>query len=521
MSIKKSAFPASQTVPDSATFDYVYNNTNTKITKANLLTALGVTGTIEQEGNPLSTQVLATTGTVSGIRAITDGSGVKATVNAMNGIDIEHNFTQDSIGLPVLRNIGAISPDFISLLAGTGIGLSADGNMLTITATGTALPATKAVTINVEADFPTAVSGVITLEANTVYIISNSVTTASRFVMSDNSVITGYSSFGPTLTYSGSATMFTGVDVNAQFIDLHIDCGSAKVFDFSDTVGGVKTFSVLSVRCDSCTTVGDFASLRTVSFSFFLCLAVVTDGLAFTGTGSILWSLNALSLQSTNSGFVGVDFGTATAGNIRIERCLFNGVAGAVGIKGAASNANLTAAGDGNITENSFIGAITTLSGIDPHDDVQWTATENQGITNTRPDSLSYNTAGTVVTIASIGVPVKVGGTWVDDNSSRFTVDLSGRVTYNGLNGLHVPITLSITCDPVSGGNDDFAVSLFINGALVAPTTTKGRAANADIYSLTVVWQHDFTTNDYVEVFLQNDSDTTNFNVSHAILRIN
>tara|TARA_R110002110_G_scaffold415093_1_gene647870 strand:+ start:8999 stop:9406 length:408 start_codon:yes stop_codon:yes gene_type:complete len=135
MSIKKSNFPASATIPDTATFDYVYNNTNTRITKANLLGALGVTGTIEQEGNPLSTQVLVTTGTVNGIRSLTDGSGILTSINAMDGIDIEHNFTQNITGSTLIDDLAAASPKFASIVGGAGITVTKVGDVITISLT--------------------------------------------------------------------------------------------------------------------------------------------------------------------------------------------------------------------------------------------------------------------------------------------------------------------------------------------------------------------------------------------------
>lgn len=521
LGIKKSSFPASTTVPDTATFDYVYNNTNTKITKANLLTALGVTGTIVQIGNPLSTQVLDTTGTVNGIRAITDGSGISTSVNAMNGIDIAHNFTQDSIGLPILLDIGAASPTFTSLLPGAGINLSADGTNITITATGTALPATNVVTVNVEADFPTAVGGVITLEAGKTYLLSNNVTTANRFVMSEGTSMIGYTAGGTALTYTGSATMFTSVDVNATFSNIVLNCPSAKVWDASETVGSLKTLSIRSVVVASCDTLGTITDLRTFFCEALSALSVATNGFNFVGGDFVLIGMELASIQSPSASFVALDLGTAVADTIRIRTVIFDGVTGGLALTGAASNGNLTSEGQGEMVDCSFRNDITPIDTIDLLHDVRWVGLDNNGLANTHPDSLSYNTAGTVVTIGSTSVPVKIGGTWVDSGSAHFTVDLAGRVTYIGVEDLTVPVTASLTCDPVSGGNKEFAVSFGVNGSVITATTTKGRAANADIYTLTLVWQIEFKTNDYVEAFIQNDSDTTNFNVSHGILRIN
>ena len=521
MSIKKSNFPASTTIPDSATFDYVYNNTNTKITKANLLGALGVTGTIEQEGNPLSTQVLDINGTVNKIRSLTDGSGITTSVNALNGIDIEHNFSQDGVGIPILHDLGAASPSFISLVAGAGMQFTVDSDAVTITATGTALPSTLSVAVNVIGDFPTAVSGVITLAADTTYILSNNISTSNRFVFSNNSSLVSHSVRSPLLTYTGSGTMFTGVDVNARLREVRITCPSAKVFDFSDTVGGTCTVSMHTVTCEACDTVGNIDDLFSFFADVFTCISIASEGWVFTGSNFTSLDLHENTLFSTSATFTAIDLGTSVSQNISIDHASIKGVSGAVGIIGAASNANLTASGFGEVEGCTFFGGMTALlSGI-THDDVRWKFLGNEGIEDTRPGSLTYNTAGTTVTIGTSGVPVVIGGTWVDENNSHFTANLTGRVTYTGINPSFAPVSVSITADPATGSNKDFSIGIGVNGTAVAASFVPARASAGDLVSGTVIWEILFTNGDYAEAFLQNDTDTTNFTVSKAVLRIN
>ncbi len=61
-------------------FDFVAAGTNTKILDSDLLTALGVTGSIVQEGLATDTPVLDDQGTIKGIRNIKDGFGITASI---------------------------------------------------------------------------------------------------------------------------------------------------------------------------------------------------------------------------------------------------------------------------------------------------------------------------------------------------------------------------------------------------------------------------------------------------------
>jgi len=130
--IKKSRFPAQTSIPAGATFDFVINGTNIKITKEDLLAALGVTGTIVQQGAVTGTPVLNTQGSVNNIRNLENGFGVKASLSPENGITLDHNFTIDSTGLPIMLNKATTTPDFISLVAKLGITLTAVNNTIEI-----------------------------------------------------------------------------------------------------------------------------------------------------------------------------------------------------------------------------------------------------------------------------------------------------------------------------------------------------------------------------------------------------
>ena len=131
--VRQSDFEALTSITPGSYFGFFYNGYNYKITYANFISGLGVTGTIVQDGAVTGTPVLDVSGTVNNIRNLENGSGITASVSAENGITLAHNFTVNSTGSPLMLNTSALSPTFVSLVAGTGITLAAASNTITIT----------------------------------------------------------------------------------------------------------------------------------------------------------------------------------------------------------------------------------------------------------------------------------------------------------------------------------------------------------------------------------------------------
>jgi hypothetical protein len=132
---RQSEFEALTTVTPGSYFGFFYNGYNYKITYANFIAGLGVTGTIVQDGDVTGTPVLDTQGTVNNIRNLENGTGIACSVSAANGITVAHNFTVNATGSPLMLNTTALSPTFVSLVAGTGITLTAASSTITITNT--------------------------------------------------------------------------------------------------------------------------------------------------------------------------------------------------------------------------------------------------------------------------------------------------------------------------------------------------------------------------------------------------
>lgn len=130
--VRQSQFIEQTSIPTGSSLGFFNNGFNYQITYDNFLSGLGVTGTIEQDGDVTGTPVLDVQGTVNYIRNLEAGSGVSINVSPQNGIEIEHNFTVDTTGEPLMQNISDPSPIFVSIVAGVGINVTTSGNTIVI-----------------------------------------------------------------------------------------------------------------------------------------------------------------------------------------------------------------------------------------------------------------------------------------------------------------------------------------------------------------------------------------------------
>ena len=136
---KKSAFIAKTSVTSGAFLDFFVSSTNYKISYADFVSGLGVTGTITTLGAASGTPILNVSGTVNRIRNIENGSGITSNVSASEGCEIKHNFLADGTGHAIFKNTTAAQPTFASLVAGSGITLTTTSNYITIEKTADTL----------------------------------------------------------------------------------------------------------------------------------------------------------------------------------------------------------------------------------------------------------------------------------------------------------------------------------------------------------------------------------------------
>ena len=509
---KISQFLQQTAVPSGAKFTYIVNGTNYTILDTDFYAGLGVTGTIEQQGDVAATPVLNTSGTVNYIRNIEDGPGVKASISAQGGIQVEHNLTQDTGGVALIVDLATDQTEFRSIQAGSGINVAASNGTIQIALSAT--PAsTKTVIINSITDFPPPVGGIITLADDTEYAITNDITTASRLVWGDNCVISAADSSIITLTYTGSGVMFTSVNATWKLKSITASCVTGQFMSFTGSGAEIFQLENCAVDADS---LGSISGIRGMQIDD-LQVTALTDGFTYSGANGVV--LIESVLGEIDAGTF-IDLSAATFAAISITDCFTTLNGASVYMDGAASSANIDAGGLGSIHNCRFFGAGTPIQTISSND-IRWQFSLNDDITDTHKDCLMSQAANAVETVIStISVPVKLAGTWIEEHAAQFTTDATGKMTYIGVKDLHADITMSFSGAPVSGSNKDIAFYAALNGSVIAASEATVNLSAGDVKRVTVIWRSVIQNGDYIEAFTENETDTINIIVTDAVLRI-
>lgn len=518
---KISEFITASIIQSGDYLNIVRASTNYKVSADQLAPFLGAVGTIQPVGAGGSIPVLEQpTATSNNIRGIESGSGILASISPQNGITIKHNFTVNKTGSALIVDETVSSPIFRSLVAGDGIAIAASGNTIRISAS--VVGGSNTVIVNQESDFPSASGGVITLEDNTNYIISAAVSTANRFVLGKNNAITANNEFSPTLTYTGTGTMFTGTNVTFTMDRVNLDAPTGDIFNLSKTDPTKNVYVILTNfavnRCLTFATVNDIDVFDVVNSKVFDC----TKGIV--ASGSTYWDIFSLTrffIASTSASFIGVDLGTSTHQTLELIDLIVRAPAGAIALKGAAASANLTTGNLATVTNCEFSGGLTPLDTI-ANSDIRWDFKGNTGIADTISDALlgfDGNATETVITVTS--TPVKVNAVWVLEDAKKFTTDTTGRATYKGERGAHLPVDISLGVLAAGGGSKDVKIYIAKNGSVISNTGRTVQTSGSVPRTISIPWQLTFAENDYIEIYIANTSDTTNIIVQNAVMRIN
>ena len=512
--IKKSNFPAQTIIPGDATFDFVSAGHNFKITIADFLTALGVTGSIQQVGDSSDVPVLDDQGPVKGIRNIAAGFGISAQVDAQNSLEIATDFTFNEVGTTLVDDPSASAAIFRSLIAGPGINISSVPGRIQI-ASSEVPASTKTVVVAQKSDLPPPAAGIITLAANTHYLFVDDVSVGTDRFLLNNNVITAADGLIIRLTYTGTGDMFTAVGGDNKFTLIDLNCVNGALFNIDGLLTG--TFIMSDVVISEVKSLGVLKDLLDTTIDKFNISEITTTGFLFTGTHGFFSC--AESILNISAGIF-LDLGTATFDAFSFVNSVFHPVAGVTMLSGLTDSGNINTGSLGTILNIQQIGTGTPLAGI-TSDDAQWQFLLNSDIADTRPDILLSLSAPETTTIAAVNTPVLLNGMFNTEHSSQFTITAAGRSTYNGVKTAALPITASFSLEPASGNNKDITLYIAINGVVQTNSGRKIRASAGAPVSTTLIWQRDFEPDDFMEVFVENNTDAIDILTSSGSERIN
>jgi len=380
----------------------------------------------------------------------------------------------------------------------------------------------SAIFVGAEADFPTQDATTITLDAGTPYVLTAPITTAKRFIVERETLLTGRTLYGNLLTYTGTNAMFTVTDGSFQFDNLLVTCPTAKLFDVNYAASGGGQVVLSRFRTLACAQYGTFNNTSAILINIagaFDC----DQGIVLSGSGGLILALSQFNMISTSPTFKGLDLG-ATSWAIAIELSNFvtQGPSGAFGISGLASSGNLAANRLAMVSVSEAVGGLTPLENITV-DDVRWLFKDNTGYQNTFRDALIYfrsNSTDTVITTAS--TPVLVAGTWIEERSSQFTTTAAGRITFNAELTQVFPVDVSFGLVAATGGAGiNIRVYIAVNGSIISAASIAVTTDSSTSRTGFIPWQLELSQNDYIEIWLENNTNTTDVTVEDITVRIN
>jgi len=386
------------------------------------------------------------------------------------------------------------------------------------------------VLITAESDFPVQDGSTITLEAGQTYVITQALVVSKRFVSATGGACSfvGFGFNSSTVTYTGSGTMFSGVDASIEIRDLMLEPGSSNPFvNYSSTIALTNSVVMDKVQVGDCANFGTFNNLFVVGLDN--CSSTNTTGLLFAG------ALGILSIDRTNfsgpSAMKGINLASSTFSlSFNIGRCSFSGPSGAFGISGLASSGNIGAGIQANVALTSFTGGLTDLENIEPRD-VRWEFNSNT------PTADSYNavdafliggsetiTTGSAGDWQEIGVPVSGGVSWDSDIADRFTMGTDGVVTYIGEKAIEVSVSARTTVEKVGGGSNILEARIALNwtGSVSDGGLAKSRSQtqNADPTTIPLGALIAIEPNDDIRIIFSNTDGTSNIIALVASLEV-
>ena len=374
-----------------------------------------------------------------------------------------------------------------------------------------ALPGgSNTVAVNSASDFPAAVTGVITLADNTVYVISGTISISDTLTPGTGSSIVSLESHSNELIYTGTGSMFKGVNKSLHVTGLSVRCATGTLLDFTDTAPlKDSVIEFVNVEFTQTKHVGlctDIKQLR-----YFACVYddIITTGHTFAGdieqvfAGASDFVMNAASPV--------FDLGSATFDlmwSTDFQVKLLN--AGATFVTGLASGANINVSGTGQLVNGLYLGTGSALSGVTA-DDLLWFFHNNSTIANTAPDAVIYMVNNATETVISTqNVPVPVLGTFSEHRASHFSTTAAGRITYLGMQDHRTTISASLSAKTASGADKDITVYVALNGSIIANSAISNNAKLATKNNTVMIWKDVMTTNDYIEIWVENNDDTAN-----------
>ena len=122
--------------------------------------------------------------------------------------------------------------------------------------------------------------------------------------------------------------------------------------------------------------------------------------------------------------------------------------------------------------------------------------------------------------ISAINTPAKVLGTTIAENLDKFTSPTNNRLLYVGSDERIIESIASISFRTASN-NQDISFYLALNGSVITATRQQSRiGTGADIRTMSLSYDFDIFKNDFIEVWVENNTGSSNITIEFMNLSV-
>lgn len=362
-------------------------------------------------------------------------------------------------------------------------------------------------------DLPTAVSNVITLEDDVTYYITTTIDlSGSRLVGGSNTTIIGASSEISILTSTG---LGSGIALLTSIYTTPIRNIAINDVDTAVNFDGTSNPSEMALDWTGVNFVNvpNIGTIKKASnFIFDKGAFLNSKGLVFDGTIGTVALNNSLFSGDGLAGNILQLLSTCTI--TRRFRVIYSSIVATSSNVGINVNASASIPVESYILDTvNFSGGATYLSGVSVTDNKTLFA-NCKGIANTNEVSQYYmNGNATTTTVSATNTAYKVLGTTTSASITQKFTNTSNRATYVGSLTRFFKVTATLSLE--SGNNNQVGCYIAKNGTILnesevyGTTSGAGRAENIVIQTLA-----ELSTNDYIEIFVENATAVNNILVT-------
>lgn len=365
------------------------------------------------------------------------------------------------------------------------------------------------------ADLPPAVSGIITLDATKIYVVSGMINLSSSAINVNGAALRGNSPAkdGFASNVNGAVLRSTGKSVEVERLTINTSGSATKAYDFTDATGAEQC------TLNGCQVTQSIAGLGVGNLSGFNSISLsgnvwaCADGIKMSGaTKQFVAAFNQITGLSTGSAFEFLAGGTYDYVEFSDNQFLFTGLTGITLAAGVVVDR-------GRLTVNFFSTPVGTLiSGFDSFS-AAWEMSQNTRLANSHSYGFIYmNENSTYTTIPAANTYVKVAGATTPVKLQRFTASASNRLTYVGRRNITAAMFVVIGGQSPANGTD---IAIARNGVLIpVPNMTQRAVGNNVSFTVSMETEVDLVTGDYIELFIRNVTLTNNILVKDLQMRI-